>query len=572
MAKTKEEYNLSPEIEKLAERLAKDPSSKLFVPLAEEYLKGGMFEEAITVLKDGLKHHPSYISARVALGKAYHKKGLIKESLEEFKKVVAVNPDNLLAHKRLVEIHKVLGNIEDAIKSCNTILLLNPKDEEIKGILKQLEGIRPVSKPFVAPEKKEEKVSVAAAEKIEAVLEEKPEELVAETAIKEQAESELIEAKKPEPEIAEEIKEKEKPLVMEEAAAETIPEEPKEMFKIPEDAGEEIRFEEEKKDEKAEESLWTMPEEEKPAVLEEEGKAPAADEKVYELKEEKDEEFEGLIKLKPVEQPKNAKEKEAEAGMPVYEISEEELISFPKDLLQSDEEIIQEAKMKEGEVTSLDISSFEKKPGEAYAPKVAMPEEDMIIIEEPESEILSIEPPVFEKEEAKEEISFKEPVYEEKVVKAKKKAEEELSTETLAELYIKQGFYEKGIDIYRKLLEEKPGSKELKQKLDDAVTLSSLFVSGKPKTEEIIPGVLVKKGEADFEGIEIEEIAPPEPASLKIKADISAKPSVERPKEPEKKIGSPKMAPQLAKGGKQKAKVQRLQSWLENIKKEQPQL
>jgi tetratricopeptide (TPR) repeat protein len=567
MAKTKEEYNLSPEIEKLAERLAKDPSSKLFVPLAEEYLKGGMFEEAITVLKDGLKHHPSYISARVALGKAYHKKGLIKESLEEFKKVVAVNPDNLLAHKRLVEIHKVLGNIEDAIKNCNTILLLNPKDEEIKGILKQLEGIRPVPKPSAAPEKKEEKVSVAAAERIEAVIEEKPEELVIETAIREQAESELIEAKKPEPEITEEIKER--PLVMEEAAAETILEEPEEMFKIPEDAGEEIRFEEEKKEEKAEESLWTMPEEEKPSVLEEESKAPAADEKVYELKEEKDEELESLVKLKPVEQPKKAKDSEAEAGMPVYEISEEELISFPKDLLQSDEEIIQEAKMKEGEVTSLDISSFEKRPEDVDAPKVAMPEEDMIIIEEPESEILSVEPPVFEKEEA---APFKEPVYEEKAIKTAKKAEEELSTETLAELYIKQGFYEKGIDIYRKLLKEKPDSNELKQKLEDAVTLSSLFVSGKPKTEEIIPGVLVEKGEADFEGIEIEEIAPPEPASLKIKADISAKPSLERPKEPEKKIESPKEAPQPAKGAKQKAKVQRLQSWLENIKKEQPQL
>lgn len=569
MAKTKEEYNLSPEIEKLSEKLAKDPSSKLFVPLAEEYIKGGMFDEAVTVLKDGLKHHPSYISARVALGKAYHKKGLIKESLEEFKKVVSVNPDNLLAHKKLVEINKVLGNIEDAIKSCNTILLLNPKDEEIKGILKQLEGIRPVPKPAAAPEKKEEKISFAAAEKIEAAFEEKPEETTIETAIKEQTEPEIIEAKMPEPEIAEEIKEKEKPLVMEEAAAETILEEPEEMFKIPEGAEEEIRFEEEKKEEKAEESLWTMPEEEKPPVLEEEIKAPAADENVYELKEEKDEELESLIKLKPVEQQKKAKEKEAEAeaGAPVYEISEEELISFPKDLLQSDEEIIQEAKMKEAEVTSLDISSFEKKPEEAYTPKVAVPEEDMIIIEEPESEMLSVEPPLFEKEEAKAAPVFKEPVYEEKVVKAEKKAEEEMATETLAELYIKQGFYEKGIEIYRRLLEEKPDNKGLKQKLEDAVTLSSLFVSGQPKTEEIIPGVVVEKGEADVEAIEIEEIAPPEPASLKTKANVSA-----RPKEPEKEIEPPKEPPQSAKGGKQKAKVQRLQSWLENIKKEQPQL
>ncbi len=505
-----------------------------------------MFEEAITVLKDGLKHHPSYISAKVALGKAYHKKGLIKESLEEFKKVVAVNPDNLLAHKKLVEIHKALGNIEDAIRSCNTILLLNPKDEEIKGILKQLEGIRPAPKPPAAPEKEEEKVSVAAAEKIEAVIEEKPEGVVIKTAPKEQVEPELIEAKMPEPE-------------------ETILEEPNEMFKIPEDAGEEIRFEDEKRDEKADEGLWTIPveEKEKPPVLEEEMNIPAEEEKIYELKEEKDEELEKLIKLKPVvEQSKAAKDSESEAGVPVYEIGEEELISFPKDLLQSDEEIIQEAKMKETEVTSLDISSFEKKPEEAEAPKVAISEEDMIIIEEPESEILSVETAV----------PIREPIYEEKAVKTEKKAEEELSTETLAELYIKQGFYEKGIEIYRRLLKEKPDSKELKQKLEDAVTLSSLFVSGKPKTEEIIPGVVVEKGGTDVEVIEIEELSPPEPASLKTKAHISAKPAVEMPKEPGKKTEAPKEAPQSAKGGKQKAKVQRLQSWLENIKKEQPQL
>ncbi len=569
MAKTKEEYNLSPEIEKLAEKLAKDPSSKLFVPLAEEYIKGGMFEEAITVLKDGLKHHPSYISARVALGKAYHKKGLVKESLEEFKKVVAVNPDNLLAHKKLVEIHKTLGNIEDAIKSCDTILLLNPKDEEIKGIQKQLEGIRPVPKPPAVPEKKEEKMSVAAAEKVEAAIEKKPEDAAIKTAPKEQSEPEIVEAKMPEPEV---IKAEEKPIVMQEAAAEAILEEPEEMFKLPDDAGEEISFEEEKKEEKAEESLWTMPEEEKPSVLGQESKTPAADEKVYELKEEKDEELEGLVKLKPLEQPKKANEKEAEAGMPVYEIGEEELISFPKDLLQSDEEIIQEAKMKEAEVKSLDVSPFEKKPEETYTPKVAIPEEDMIIIEEPESEIISVEPPAFEKEEAKEEILFKEPVYEEKIVKAEKKAEEEMTTETLAELYIKQGFYEKGIEIYQKLLKEKPGSKELKQKLDDAVTLSSLFISGQPKIEEIIPGVVVEKGETDVEVIEIEEIAPPEPIISKAKIDIPVRPAFEKPKEPERKAEAAKEAPQSAKGGKQKAKVQRLQSWLENIKKEQPQL
>ena len=71
---------LSPEITKLSERLAKDPTSKLFVPLAEEYIKAGMLEEAVAVLMDGLKAHPGFTSAHVTLGKVYLGKGQIKEA------------------------------------------------------------------------------------------------------------------------------------------------------------------------------------------------------------------------------------------------------------------------------------------------------------------------------------------------------------------------------------------------------------------------------------------------------------------------------------------------------------
>jgi tetratricopeptide (TPR) repeat protein len=63
------------EIERLKEKINKDPNSKLFVPLAEEYKKAGMFDEAIDALILGLERQPNYLSARVSLGKIYIERG-----------------------------------------------------------------------------------------------------------------------------------------------------------------------------------------------------------------------------------------------------------------------------------------------------------------------------------------------------------------------------------------------------------------------------------------------------------------------------------------------------------------
>lgn len=127
-------------IEKLKERVSKDPTSKLFVPLAEEYRKAGMHDEAIEVLKTGIEHQPGYMSARAALGKIYLEKDMKLEAEEEFSKVVKAIPDNLFAHRKLADIYKELGQREKAAEQYRTVLALNPLDEEAQLHLKQLEG------------------------------------------------------------------------------------------------------------------------------------------------------------------------------------------------------------------------------------------------------------------------------------------------------------------------------------------------------------------------------------------------------------------------------------------------
>ena len=117
------------DIERLREKVDKDPNSKLFIPLAEEYKKAGMYDEAIDVLIKGIERQPGYMSAHVSLGKIYIERDMLKEAKSEFEQVVSAIPDNLYAHKKLAEIYRDLGETDKAVEEFKTVLQLNPTDE-----------------------------------------------------------------------------------------------------------------------------------------------------------------------------------------------------------------------------------------------------------------------------------------------------------------------------------------------------------------------------------------------------------------------------------------------------------
>lgn len=131
------------EIEKLRIRVEKDPNSRLFLPLAEEYRKSGMLDEAISVILSGLERQPGYTSARVALGRIYFEKNMIEEARNEFEQVVSAIPDNLFSHKKLAEIYRGRGETEKAIAEYKKVIQLNPLDEDAKICLEEIEG-RPI--------------------------------------------------------------------------------------------------------------------------------------------------------------------------------------------------------------------------------------------------------------------------------------------------------------------------------------------------------------------------------------------------------------------------------------------
>ena len=104
----------TPRLEELKRRVQRDPASISFAALAEEYRRLGMCLEAIETCRAGLQRHPSYISARVTLGRALVEVGEYDEASAELEQVLRSAPENLAAIRALADIHRRRGEVSDA--------------------------------------------------------------------------------------------------------------------------------------------------------------------------------------------------------------------------------------------------------------------------------------------------------------------------------------------------------------------------------------------------------------------------------------------------------------------------
>jgi tetratricopeptide (TPR) repeat protein len=96
----------NPRIEELRRRVLADPASIAFAALAEEYRRVGNYAGAIETCRMGLQRHPSYLSARVTLGRALMETAQYDEARRELELVLKSAPENLAAIRGLAEIHE----------------------------------------------------------------------------------------------------------------------------------------------------------------------------------------------------------------------------------------------------------------------------------------------------------------------------------------------------------------------------------------------------------------------------------------------------------------------------------
>jgi tetratricopeptide (TPR) repeat protein len=114
--------NQTPRLEELKRRVQRDPASISFAALAEEYRRLGMFPEAIETCRSGLQRHPSYISARVTLGRALVEVGEFDEASAELELVLRSAPENLAAIRTLADIHRRRGEMPEGMEQYDASL------------------------------------------------------------------------------------------------------------------------------------------------------------------------------------------------------------------------------------------------------------------------------------------------------------------------------------------------------------------------------------------------------------------------------------------------------------------
>jgi tetratricopeptide (TPR) repeat protein len=143
----------NPRIDDLRKKLEKEPGSRLFAQLAEELRKEGELAEAIRVSRQGLSHHPNYPSARMTLGRALLDSGDLASARREFETVLKGAADNILASRYLAECLEGLGQTADALARYKATLALAPGDKQLQARIQALEkgGSAPPAPPEPHP-------------------------------------------------------------------------------------------------------------------------------------------------------------------------------------------------------------------------------------------------------------------------------------------------------------------------------------------------------------------------------------------------------------------------------------
>jgi tetratricopeptide (TPR) repeat protein len=129
----------SGEIEKLERRWQENPLGLTFAPLAEAYRKAGDPARALELLEQGLAQHPNYVPAHIVRGRCHLDTQEDAVAEQAFLRVTGIDPENVIALKGLAELSERAGRLPEAIQRLEMLLDVDRNNEEARG---QLDRVR----------------------------------------------------------------------------------------------------------------------------------------------------------------------------------------------------------------------------------------------------------------------------------------------------------------------------------------------------------------------------------------------------------------------------------------------
>lgn len=149
---------MTDDIAAMTGQLARDPSSLVFMSLAEALRRRGQHDAALTVAQRGLARYPEVADAHDLVARIQADRGDGDAAFDAWTDALRLKPDHLGAHKGLAFLAYRAGDLRRSLKHLTRALELAPGDaalahalERIRGLAASGEGMTPPAPSPGAP-------------------------------------------------------------------------------------------------------------------------------------------------------------------------------------------------------------------------------------------------------------------------------------------------------------------------------------------------------------------------------------------------------------------------------------
>ena len=140
-------------LRELQEKFEENPR-RYFAPLANEYRKGGQPKRAIEICRTQLAQMPSHMSGLIVFGQALYEASEFNEAREVFERALALDPENLIALRSLGDMSLQSGDTVAARSWYNRLLDADPKDTSVIALVSEIDAsaeAAPIAPPEALP-------------------------------------------------------------------------------------------------------------------------------------------------------------------------------------------------------------------------------------------------------------------------------------------------------------------------------------------------------------------------------------------------------------------------------------
>ena len=113
-------------------RSERDPDGMAFAALADAHLRNGSVKQALELLTDGTSRHPDYATGHVVIARLYFEQGMHAEAEFAARRVLELDPDNIVGLSTLASVLDDRGEADEALELRSTLVRLDPDSDEAR--------------------------------------------------------------------------------------------------------------------------------------------------------------------------------------------------------------------------------------------------------------------------------------------------------------------------------------------------------------------------------------------------------------------------------------------------------